>query len=807
MHACRVPCEPAPLRLGSDATRVSPEPAPGRTRLAGCVVRVRPEPAPVRTRPPSQPVPSSQPSQQGQTESALSLRVDAEPGPPSQPRVSDDHKKRFLSTSATLSERAPAETSASLAPKKKSRRRPSSSSATFFDRVPAETEPELAHARPGSLKAEVRQVHVGTGIIAAAALRSSSTGASSHWAEHGCDPLQVKRRLRACVCRSGQCYRDLRFDSVMGLLTGFWKLSHAEQDSFLFTCFASAEDRGSAESAVSDNAAPVRHQYNVMGQRLGVNCFAHLLGIHKRRIYNGLAGKPDGRTFNVHREAPKKASIDFFFLSVWLQHGQTIPEGLVKRGARLHGKYCHGMKPNESDMSDDESDNESDMSPAFVAAQLQSIDRALSDWILSANLGMVDMHHILLTTSGAVDPSRLTTRRLPVGWNVSTLYGDYVAGPGEASEKAQYWLFHNVWREGWSKAFTFSYLNEHPACDACYEHKLALRGNVRGLAVDRVAMVFESSRFYQRHLASVRADRSFCDSLRLAASKYAKGDYLMIFLDGMDQAHWRLPRFPGLRSPSSLSTCSRPTVVVEGVWVVGHGLFFYLLDKDQAHGSNSVLECLSRALECVAADLRRQGKRMPKHLILVHDNTVREMKNQMVFKYWCTHVLSRKFHTVTQMMPRKGHSHDILDQLFGLIAHAIASEERLLCPEDIIRVIQDFMRRPGMQDFMKEARLVVERLFKVHDWQSWSNAFRSIMHGGLLLDETANHFFMFTTRRLLRPEDRAAIENLPHLLPLDDDVVVLVKRQEHRASKELACLSSPWCLPGCIICSSHGFGL
>ena len=118
------------------------------------------------------------------------------------------------------------------------------------------------------------------------------------------------------MCRSGQCYRDLRFDSVMGLLTGFWKLSHAEQDSFLFTCFASAEDRGSAESAVSDNAAPVRHQYNVMGQHLRVDCFVHLLGIHKRRIYNGLAGKPDGRTFNVHREAPKKASIVFFLVGV-----------------------------------------------------------------------------------------------------------------------------------------------------------------------------------------------------------------------------------------------------------------------------------------------------------------------------------------------------------------------------------------------------------------------------------------------------------------------------------------------------------
>ena len=191
------------------------------------------------------------------------------------------------------------------------KKRSSSTPATLIDRVPAEIEPQLGHARSDRTKAELRQVHVDAGIIAAATLRSSSTGASSHWAEHACDPFQVKKRLRACLCQTGQCYRHLRFDSIMGLLTGFWKLSHAEQDSFLFTCFASAEDRASAESGVSDNAAPVRHQYHILGQRVRVDCLVHILGIHKRRIYNGLAGKPDGRIFNVHRLAPKKRSIDF----------------------------------------------------------------------------------------------------------------------------------------------------------------------------------------------------------------------------------------------------------------------------------------------------------------------------------------------------------------------------------------------------------------------------------------------------------------------------------------------------------------
>ena len=204
--------------------------------------------------------------------------------------------------------------------------------------------------------------------------------------------------------------------------------------------------------------------------------------------------------------------------------------------------------------------------------------------------------------------------------------------------------------------------------------------------------------------------------------------------------------------------------------------FFYLVDKDQMHDSNCVIECLSRALESVASALSAKGKKMPKHLILVHDNTVREMKNQFVFRYWCVHVLARKFHSVTQLQPRKGHAHDILDQLFGLIARAIASEERLLCPEDVIRVIKDFMQKPSMRQFLTGAQVVAERLLKIRNWMAWGNAFPSHMCGGLLLDETANHFFMFTTRGMLRPEDKLACNSLRGVLPHDGDVVVLNER-------------------------------
>lgn len=450
-----------------------------------------------------------------------------------------------------------------------------------MNRVPAELTPECSGSSIMSQPREHQKVQFDVGVVATAVLRQSSSSAKGgHWATHGCDPTRVKELLQRCVCDSKQCYTNFRTqkslqDSLLELLRLFWSLGHAEQDNLVFACFAhgdncTAIDSGEVACPLSPSS-PTRHHYFVLGERLRVDCFARLLGIHKRRLYNGRIGKPDGRTLNVDRPSLKSRSIDFFMLKVWLEHGQTIPEGLVKRGSRLHGKYCHKLKKCES------SDESDEPEPVPTSVKLQSLDRELSDWVLSANTGINDLYHMLLTTAGGVDASRLTCRRLPVGWNVSTLYGKYIAEPGDRDDKAMYWWFMKAWKERWSKAFAFTYVNEHPSCDACYEYKLALRECRRRLVADRVSSVLECTRAYQRHLSSISADRSFCDGLRVAASAGSAGeDYLMIFIDGMDQAHWRLPRFPGLRSPHVLSKCKRPTVVVEGVWVVQHGVFFLL---------------------------------------------------------------------------------------------------------------------------------------------------------------------------------------------------------------------------------------
>ena len=72
---------------------------------------------------------------------------------------------------------------------------------------------------------------------------------------------------------------------------------------------------------------------------------------------------------------------------------------------------------------------------------------------------------------------------------------------------------------------------------------------------------------------------------------------LCIMTDGMDQAHWSIPRMRGLRGPKSWGKYFRPRVKVVGVWVFFLGVYFFLGDQTQAHDSNMTIEVIARALD------------------------------------------------------------------------------------------------------------------------------------------------------------------------------------------------------------------
>lgn len=70
----------------------------------------------------------------------------------------------------------------------------------------------------------------------------------------------------------------------------------------------------------------------------------------------------------------------------------------------------------------------------------------------------------------------------------------------------------------------------------------------------------------------------------------------------------------------------------------------------------------------------------------------------------------------------------------------------LLDPDDIMNIIRRTMQKPALQEFLKSCDVAVQRLGVVRDWKAWHGALRVEMSGGLLVDSTALHYFLFIRR-------------------------------------------------------------
>jgi len=227
----------------------------------------------------------------------------------------------------------------------------------------------------------------------------------------------------------------------------------------------------------------------------------------------------------------------------------------------------------------------------------------------------------LVWTGAGLDISKLAKRRLPPG-NTARLYAMYVASNRLGADNvAGYGAFRRRWCEHWSQVLEFSQISDHSMCDKCYEFKMARKSFRRVRSVDLLEEHFAALRSYQLHLNKVFSERNVVWEFFEHAAHQALGiaspgeGFLMVIADGMDQAKWRLPRWPSMTPTHKIGNFRRPTVCVEAVWIVGRRLDFYVLDKDQRHNSNSIIQCIAESMEKLADDFKRKNKPIPPILV------------------------------------------------------------------------------------------------------------------------------------------------------------------------------------------------
>lgn len=306
----------------------------------------------------------------------------------------------------------------------------------------------------------------------------------------------------------------------------------------------------------------------------------------------------------------------------------------------------------------------------------------------------------------------------------------------------RYSTFLRRWQTKWSNALAFRHRSAFTVCDVCHQLKQQLRDNKCTLE-ERLGAVT----MYREHLHDQFVDRSSLWCLRTISSDH-HSNTLVIVTDGIDQSKFALPRDSGLRCLSSLSKYHRPRAKVHGCWALGWVLRVGVMDETQAHDASCVLELLARTLEDVAKICEQEKRPFPATVLLYSDNTVRECKNNTVMKYLGALVGRFRVKFAGSCFLRKSHSHDLIDQLWGIIARRLASSDKLQSTNDIVCEIAKELAKPGIKSWIGQyTEVVVELVENYHTWRDHIASIPIKLEGGLRDDDTANHLFLYLLRR------------------------------------------------------------
>lgn len=212
-------------------------------------------------------------------------------------------------------------------------------------------------------------------------------------------------------------------------------------------------------------------------------------------------------------------------------------------------------------------------------------------------------------------PEDLPRRWLPHGayYDLFTLYCAHQASGNEPAASAS--TFYRVLSDsGWKKKLKFSPPSSHSKCSICSKLKARIQ-HAKGIQEQTKA-----SDQLLRHLAGQFADRSVYHTCRSIA-KTNPEEMICLITDSMDKSKYALPRYHRGMAPKDLAAADRPSLEVTTSLLHGIGVFTYLTDENQNHGSNWVLETINRSLQRVHSHYQRTGKPVPLTLKIFADNT------------------------------------------------------------------------------------------------------------------------------------------------------------------------------------------
>jgi len=169
---------------------------------------------------------------------------------------------------------------------------------------------------------------------------------------------------------------------------------------------------------------------------------------------------------------------------------------------------------------------------------------------------------------------------------------------------------------------------------------------------------------------------------------------------------------------------------------------------------------------------------MPKHIVIVTDNTVAQAKNGVValFESWL--VSAHKFDTVDHLSLTVGHTHEDIDQLFAVLMHILLQYGHYETPEEMLEILCQGLREKVAA---KHEQLIAKHLTSVRNWAAWlayldmglSNCWAN--RGGL----EAAHSFSYKLYQKLSTADLVWLSHDETLAAHPMDVYCCIKAYMH----------------------------
>lgn len=227
-------------------------------------------------------------------------------------------------------------------------------------------------------------------------------------------------------------------------------------------------------------------------------------------------------------------------------------------------------------------------------------------------------------------------------------------------------------------------VNSHPTCRSCqqladaWSAACAMKGRVGKEQREKVRKAL------QIHESNHMGERSVVDKHCFIALVEPQRVWT-IMADGATQRNWRLPRMTG-RPSKELVNAPFFNFKLFGTFAPGYGFSPYLV-HDSCHTGTDLVWT---AIWLTICSMQDHYGYTAHELFIVLDNTTADNKN-MGMLYFCGWLVSTgKFRRVRVFFLMVGHTHIVIDQIFGVITSGIKGKE-LMLPIDLMTSIDSTM--------------------------------------------------------------------------------------------------------------------